>query len=470
MKGVGRKRGRGLSHFGHSLEIWVKKKMENLWKGSGYLIFIVFLASHPLQPVCASHCSHLLCQQSSRAWCITAGCSVGEGLGGAHWEAGAHCNAKGTSIAKTQPGRRTGLCPCCSLWSAVCRPGCAPPLPDTSWDLQSICQRSLENIPINILGCPLAVTCEGSMGCSSCTVVFLLAELVCSPEVNVASECIPRNVLGSSFLLSEWIQSPVHHETLGYSTTSRSCIYNWSILSTFLSPWCACLPAPEACAPMVCKPQHPRSRVKRLKVSLSALHRRGWFWSVGTWLPCQDLSWLSQGMSEVLWSLMLSTRKKGIELMCITTEHAIHYQVGKIISRTGQLWLSGLNPISCSQGTWMKGQERWNFGLRGMMLSQLSWRGVSSGGSHLQPVHVGNLGLLKKHWRFGLCFSYRSEDESENYNRAAEATAAGDEESQVCPGACPSLHSALWRCPPGMDGCIMGMVTLTFPAENKSQV
>lgn len=77
-------------------------------------------------------------------------------------------------------------------------------------------------------------------------VVFFLGELACSPEVNVASECIPPNVLGSRFLLSELIQSPGHHETLGYSKNSKNCIYNWSIsefltcMSSSPSSLCSC--------------------------------------------------------------------------------------------------------------------------------------------------------------------------------------------------------------------------------------
>lgn len=73
------------------------------------------------------------------------------------------------------------------------------------------------------------------MGCSPpVTLVFLLDGLVYNPEVNVAGECISLNVLGSRFLfLSELIQSPVHHEALGYSKTTKSYIYNWSI-SEFL--------------------------------------------------------------------------------------------------------------------------------------------------------------------------------------------------------------------------------------------
>lgn len=64
--------------------------------------------------------------------------------------------------------------------------------------------------------------------------LLLLGELVYNPEVNVAGECIPLNVLGSRCLLSELVQSPVHHETLGYSKTSKSDIYNWSISEFFM--------------------------------------------------------------------------------------------------------------------------------------------------------------------------------------------------------------------------------------------
>lgn len=63
-----------------------------------------------------------------------------------------------------------------------------------------------------------------------------------------------------------------------------------------------------------------------------------------------------------------------------------------------------------------------------MMLAQLSSKEVSSGDS-LQPVHVSGLRWLEKLWSFVLYFSCRWEDESKNYNRAAQATAAGDEES-----------------------------------------
>lgn len=124
----------------------------------------VILCSQRVPPTAAISCASTaagpdasLCSQQVLA---------AEGFGGARWEAGVHCTAKDTSDAKTQPGRMTGLCPCFILWSAMCHPGCAPPLPDTSWDLQNLCQRSLENIPITILSCPLAITCESSVGCS----------------------------------------------------------------------------------------------------------------------------------------------------------------------------------------------------------------------------------------------------------------------------------------------------------------
>lgn len=94
-----------------------------------------------------------------------------------------------------------------------------------------------------------------------------------------------------------------------------------------------------------------------------------------------------------------------IKLTCITTGHAILHQMEKILSRTSQLLLSGLNLISCSQE--MTRQDRWNSGLRGIMLAQLSSRGVPSVNSFLQPVHVGDLGWLEKHWSFVLCFSCR---------------------------------------------------------------
>lgn len=175
-------------------------------------------------------------------------------------------------------------------------------------------------------------------------------------------------------------------------------------------------------------------------------------------------------MSEVLWFLLLSTCKKG--LTSVLSLRVLPQGMPSIIrwerSFPGQ---ASFDSLALTWFLFLK-EYKWRdkTGLTGMMLAKLSSRGFSSGDSLLQPVHVGDLRWLEKQWSFLLCFSCRLEDESENYNRAAEAAAAGDEESQVCPGACPSLHSALWRCPPGMDGCIMGMVTLSFPAKNKSQV
>lgn len=43
------------------------------------------------------------------------------------------------------------------------------------------------------------------------------------------SECILVYVLGSRFILSELISSPILYEVLGYSETSKNCILNWSI-------------------------------------------------------------------------------------------------------------------------------------------------------------------------------------------------------------------------------------------------
>lgn len=171
VRGLGRKPGRELSHFGHALEIWVKKKVENLC-GSGCLIFLVFLASHPLQPECASHCSHLLCQHSSRAWCVTV-----PGAHSGHWlvrvwgstlrgwrslQCQRHIHCRNTP-------REAGLCPWFSLWSAVPSRLC----PTSAWHRLRSAEhlskvfREHSHIPISILSCPLAVTCESSVGCSS---------------------------------------------------------------------------------------------------------------------------------------------------------------------------------------------------------------------------------------------------------------------------------------------------------------
>lgn len=56
----------------------------------------------------------------------------------------------------------------------------------------------------------------------------------------MASERIPVYVLGSRFLLSELIWSPIHYETLGYGETSKNCILNW-----FVSEFLTCM----ACSP-----------------------------------------------------------------------------------------------------------------------------------------------------------------------------------------------------------------------------
>lgn len=130
-----------------------------------------------------------------------------------------------------------------------------------------------------------------------------------------------------------------------------------------------------------------------------------------------------------------------------------------------RFWLTGLWLNFHFQGIWVKLMTQQKFWLRGVMLAQLSSKGISGvfRGYCFQPMCVSGLRWLKKLWSFVLCFSFRWEDESKNYNRTAEAIAAGYEESQVCPGACTSLHSALRRCPPGMNGWIMGIILLFLP-------
>lgn len=129
-----------------------RKDGENPWRSSGYLIFIGFHArpapqlEHPLQSAGAFHCSLHWCQHSSTAWpvtvrqCLQQALAI-DGFWVGNWEAGIHCSAKGTSIAKPQQGRVISLCPCFPLWSAVFHPACAPPLP--AWHQL----RSAEHLP-----------------------------------------------------------------------------------------------------------------------------------------------------------------------------------------------------------------------------------------------------------------------------------------------------------------------------------
>lgn len=77
LRGMGGEPGRGLSHFGHPLEIWVKKSWREPLKWLRLLDFCRFSGQaspqleHPLQSVGAFPCSLHSCQRGSVLCCVT---------------------------------------------------------------------------------------------------------------------------------------------------------------------------------------------------------------------------------------------------------------------------------------------------------------------------------------------------------------------------------------------------------------
>lgn len=115
VKKMGGKPGRGLSHFGHPLEIWVKKRWREPLKSFRLLDFhrlsgqaspSAWTSSTvswylPLQPSLAPAQQRGLMYHC--AWCSQQVLAVG-GFWVVNWEAYVHCNAKDTSSAKPQQG------------------------------------------------------------------------------------------------------------------------------------------------------------------------------------------------------------------------------------------------------------------------------------------------------------------------------------------------------------------------------
>lgn len=225
---------------------------------------------------------------------------------------------------------REGQWPVTSFFPLICLPSSLCPTPD-SWDLQSICQRSLEKVPLSLLSCPLAVICESSVGCSSCYSCILAGWTNMQPRGKYSQWAYTVYVLGRRFVLSELNRSPIQYETLGYSETSNNWILNWST-SEFLM-WLACSPSSlcscETQATVLLPPGWEVCKFLSVHMMGGAISD---LWVLGTInITCQDPSWLSSGISKVPWCLVLSACKKGwqVKLVRISTVHASPSAGGK---------------------------------------------------------------------------------------------------------------------------------------------